>query len=99
MNPWSIFHRPARNPRITGAVAAVAVVTLALGVGLASQRRLSAAPLPTPSHSKPGTHASLGRLAYGIDGDIYVADWDGRHPVRIAHAPQGRACGYSVDGR
>ena len=26
----------------------------------------------------------LGHLAYGIDGDIYVADWDGRNPIRIA---------------
>ncbi len=48
MAPWSNLHRPAsRNRRITGAVAAVVIVTLALGVGLASQRRLSAAPLPT----------------------------------------------------
>jgi Tol biopolymer transport system component len=35
-------------------------------------------PTPTPS---PG---SLGALAYGVDGDIYVAEWDGSNPVRIA---------------
>jgi WD40 repeat protein len=28
----------------------------------------------------------LGHLAYGLDGDIYLADWDGKKPVRIAHA-------------
>ena len=26
----------------------------------------------------------LGHLAYGLDGSIYAADWDGRNPVRIA---------------
>ena len=38
----------------------------------------------------------LGHLAYGLDGDIFVADWDGRNPVRIADgAPGGsaRRCG------
>ena len=109
MAPLSILHRPAsRNRRITGAVAAVVVVTLALGVGLASQRRLSAAPLRAPGPTAQ-THASLGRLAYGINGDIYLADADGRNPVRIANgAPAaGPACWgllgegpmWSPDGR
>jgi Tol biopolymer transport system component len=35
---------------------------------------------PTPTL----TPRSLGALAYGVDGDIYVADWDGSNPVRIA---------------
>ena len=26
----------------------------------------------------------MGALAYGVDGDIYVAEWDGANPVRIA---------------
>jgi Tol biopolymer transport system component len=26
----------------------------------------------------------LGQLAYGLEGDIYIADWDGGNPVRIA---------------
>jgi WD40 repeat protein len=26
----------------------------------------------------------LGQLAYGLDGDIYLADWDGRNAVKIA---------------
>jgi len=56
--------------------------------------------------------ASLGALAYGVDGDIYVADWDGSNPVRIAdgRAPNGGpGCGpaqyggegsiWSPDGR
>ena len=58
-------------------------------------------PLPT---------GRLGHLAYGLDGDIYLADWDGGNPVRIADgAPGGAAdgCGsnwgegpmWSPDGR
>jgi Tol biopolymer transport system component len=45
---------------------------------------------------------SVARLAYGLDGDIYVADWDGTDPVRIADGvpPDGdRACGsFGVEG-
>lgn len=42
-------------------------------------------PMPTP------TPAGLGALAYGVDGDIFVADWDGANAVRIAdgHAVGG----------
>jgi Tol biopolymer transport system component len=43
----------------------------------------------------------LGRLAYGIDGDIYVADADGRNPVRVADgAPskEGFCGGYWGEG-
>ena len=86
MAPLSILHRPAsRNRRITGAVAGVVVVTLAVGVGLASHRRPSAAHLTTAPLPTAQTPASLGRLAYGINGDIYVADSDGRNRVRIAN--------------
>ena len=37
----------------------------------------------------------LGHLAYGLDGDIYVADWDGRNPVRIADGAVGGGAGPS----
>jgi Tol biopolymer transport system component len=30
-------------------------------------------------------HFELGRLAYGFNGDIYLADWDGRNPTRVAN--------------
>jgi WD40 repeat protein len=32
----------------------------------------------------PPPPGRLGQLAYGLDGDIYLADWDGKHPVKIA---------------
>ena len=114
LDPDAVLRRArrSRTRRITGAVAAVVVVTLALGLGVASHRRLSAAPLPaTHPTASVVTHptASTGRLAYGIHGDIYLADGDGKHPVRIADGiPDGDAvCGqyggegslWSPDGR
>jgi Tol biopolymer transport system component len=52
----------------------------------------------------------LGSLAYGVDGDIFVADWDGSNPVRIADGRPAANCGglgeywgegpiWSPDGR
>jgi WD40-like Beta Propeller Repeat len=45
------------------------------GAVLVGALLLRSSPLPT---------GRLGHLAYGLDGSIYVADWDGRNPVRIA---------------
>ena len=107
----AVLHRARsrryRNRRIAGAVAAGVAVTVVLGVGLTSQRLLADKPLPaTPlptSAPLPTTPVigSLGRLAYGIDGDIYLADADGSNPVRIADGvPDGEdSCGgYWVRG-
>jgi Tol biopolymer transport system component len=41
-------------------------------------------PQPTPL---PLGH--LGHLAYARDGNIYMADWDGRNPVLVADGPPG----------
>ena len=59
-------------------------VTLALVVGVATQRRKSADPAPAVPLPTVQAVGSTGRLAYGIDGDIYVADADGRNRVRVA---------------
>src|SRR5829696_9547830 len=58
----------------------------------------------TPTPVKPATPlpspARLGSLAYGVDGDIYVADWDGSNPVRIADGEYwGEGPIWSPDGR
>jgi WD40 repeat protein len=51
-----------------------------------------AAPRPSPGRS--------GSLAYGVGGDIYVADWDGSNPVRIAAGEYwGEGPIWSPDGR
>src|SRR6476619_7603471 len=46
-------------------------------------------PSPTPS---PRITPSRGSLAYGVDGDIYVADWDGSNAVRIANGRPPNDC-------
>jgi Tol biopolymer transport system component len=48
------------------------------------------APADQPSPAPPP--ASLGSLAYGLDGDIYVADWDGANAVRIADGRSPNEC-------
>ena len=59
-------------------------------------------------HPSPLPTGRLGHLAYGLDGDIYVADWDGGNPIRIADGvppDNGPGCGnyhgerWSPDGR
>jgi Tol biopolymer transport system component len=66
---------------------------------------------PTPAEPSPAPPpASLGSLAYGVGGDIYVADWDGANAVRIADGLPPSDCGgmreywaegpiWSPDGR
>jgi Tol biopolymer transport system component len=56
----------------------LAILALVGGAILVGARLFPPSPLPT---------GRLGHLAYGLDGDIYVADWDGRNPTRISHAP------------
>ena len=86
----------------TALILLLALAALLGGAILVGARLLQPSPLPT---------GRLGHLAYGLDGDIYVADWDGRNPVRIADgAPDGIGgcdCGgywgegpmWSPDGR
>lgn len=61
--------------------------TSKVAAGTTSANRQSS--LPSPARS--------GSLAYGVDGDIYVADWDGSNPVRIAEGGEGPI--WSPDGR
>jgi Tol biopolymer transport system component len=85
----------------TALILLLVLVALVGGALLVGARLLQPSPLPT---------GRLGHLAYGLGGDIYVADWDGRNPVRIAHAlPDDPAAGcgtfwgsgpmWSPDGR
>ena len=53
----------------------LAIAALVGGAILVGAWLFQPSPLPT---------GHLGRLAYGLDGDIYLADWDGGNPVRIA---------------
>jgi Tol biopolymer transport system component len=83
--------RKRRNQRI-GAGALAIIIALVSFVALTRAFRTAERPAdqPTPAPS-PG---SLGALAYGVDGDIYVAEWDGSNAVRIADGVVGgTACG------
>ena len=59
----------------TTIVLLLAIAALVGGAILVGARLFQPAPLPA---------GRLGHLAYSLDGDIYVADWDGTNPVRIA---------------
>ena len=89
LDPEAVMHRArrSRRRRITGVVVATVVVTLTLGVSLASQRLWSAAPDPATPVLPAPVPSSLGRLAFGLDGDVYLADGDGKDRVRIADGP------------
>lgn len=85
----------------TALILLLAIAALVGGAILVGALLSQHSPLPT---------GRLGHLAYGLDGDIFVADWDGRNPVRIADGLPGdgtAACGsfggegpmWSPDGR
>lgn len=84
--------RKRRNQRI-GAGALAIIIALVSFVALTRVFRTAERPAdqPTPAPS-PG---SLGALAYGVDGDIYVAEWDGSNAVRIADGRPANDCGGS----
>jgi Tol biopolymer transport system component len=96
---------PRLGPRwSTVLILLLVVAALVGGALLVGAHLVQPSPLPT---------GRLGHLAYGLDGSIYVANWDGGNPVRIADGtpdPGGggpAACGslwgegpmWSPDGR
>src|SRR4030095_9089043 len=89
---------PARLPRARRRVfitiaSSVAIAVLVVGMGIAGARALQTAPTPADPPAPTPTPAGLGALAYGVDGDIYVADLDGSNPVRIADGRPAHDCG------
>jgi Tol biopolymer transport system component len=71
--------RKQRNRRIGAGALALALMVLGTAVLL---RSIASDPIPADRPVQPSPTA-LGALAYGVDGDIYVADSDGSNPVRI----------------
>jgi WD40 repeat protein len=74
-------NRKHRNQRV-GAGALAIILALVSFVALARAFRTGERPAdePTPTPMPAG----LGALAYAVDGDIFVAEWDGSNAVRIA---------------
>ena len=94
---------PGSTIRWTTAIAlSVVLGALVAGAAVLGARLLES---PAPLTRLPG------HLAYAVGGDIFVADWDGRNPVKIADGLPGgkRGCGsagywaeggiWSPDGR
>jgi Tol biopolymer transport system component len=59
----------------TALILLLVIAGLVGGAIVVGARLVQPAPLPT---------GRLSHLAYGLNGDIFVADWDGKNPVRIA---------------
>ena len=78
----------AGRSEIRRPLAALGVVCL-LMAGCNAADREPMATDPSPPTPTPG---SLGPLAYGVDGDIYVAHWDGSNAVRIADGRPPNDC-------
>ena len=70
------------------------------GIVLALLAGLVLAVVVGSQHRAPPS--DLGHLAYVVDDDVYVADWDGTNPVRVTNAQgDGRSYGtpeWSTDG-
>ena len=84
---------PARSARPLLLLAAAMLLALAVGGAALALSRIVDPPVP-PDWSEF-------QLAYGLDGDIYLAEGDGTNPVRIADGvPSGDAtdCGSSLYG-
>jgi Tol biopolymer transport system component len=76
--PRSGAARGIRTFRTVGSTVLVVALLLAALVGGAL---VVGGPLRQQS---PVPVVTLGKLVYALDGDIYLADWDARNPVRIA---------------
>jgi len=84
--------RSLQGLRLRWSTAIILLLVIAALVGgtiLVGARLLQPSPLPL---------GHLGHLAYALDGDIYVADWDGRNPVRIADGLPGGKSGCGPAG-
>ena len=70
------------------------LVGLAVVAGtLAGLRTIQATPTSVEPATPLPSPARVGSLAYGVDGDIYVAEWDGSNAVRIGDGRPPSECG------
>src|SRR5215211_6392071 len=89
---------PRRSDRLRIGMA-VAIAMLIAGCGSSPEadpkepnsKRDAGTTTPSPQPSPPSP-ARVGSLAYGVDGDIYVAEWDGSNPLRIADGRPPNEC-------
>jgi WD40-like Beta Propeller Repeat len=75
--------RKQRNRRLRAIAVALVVTVMTAAILL---RSFTTAPVPaTPPEPLPPM--TPGSLAYFVDGNLYVADWDGANPVAITDRP------------
>ena len=74
--------------RLSTALLLLLVVVALLGGAILVGARILQPPPPRPF--------PLGQLAYALNGDMYLADWDGRNPVKIADGGPNSTCGGST---
>lgn len=84
--------RRARRRVVLTIASSVAIAVLVVGMGIAGVRALQTAPTPADPPKPTPMPTALGALAYALDGDIYVADWDGANAVRIANGRPPSDC-------
>ncbi|MET1011594.1 MAG: hypothetical protein ABWY83_04375 [Actinomycetota bacterium] len=85
------IRRARRRIALNAAVGTLVGLVVLAGV-LAGVRIIQAAPTPAEPPTPAPTPASVGALAYAVDGDIFVADWDGSNAVRIADGRPADDC-------
>jgi WD40 repeat protein len=85
--------RRARRRLALNAAVGTLLGLAVLAAALAGVRTIQAAPTPADEPTPRPTPGSLGALAYAVDGDIFVAEWDGSNPVRIADGRPPRSHG------
>jgi WD40 repeat protein len=83
--------RRARKRLALNATVAGLVGVAVLAGGLAALRVIRATSIPADRPTPPPP--SEGKLAYALDGDIYVAEWDGSNAARIADGRSPSECG------
>jgi WD40-like Beta Propeller Repeat len=97
--------RKSSNRKLGALAIAATIGTVAVVVSFVALTRSAEPPADEPT-PRP-TPGSLGALAYAVEGDIFVAEWDGSNPVRIADGrpPRGHGepyrssdCGVSEFG-
>ena len=85
------IRRARRRLALNATVGGFVILAVVAGA-LAGLQTIQATPTRVEPATPPPAPAGLGSLAYGIDGDIYVAEWDGSNAVRIADGRSPKEC-------
>jgi Tol biopolymer transport system component len=85
------IRRARRRLALNATVGGFVILAVVAGA-LAGLQTIQATPTRVEPATPPPSPAGLGSLAYGVEGDIYVAKWDGSNAVRIANGRSPNEC-------